>query len=414
MSTSFDPQDIRKQFPFFTHNPDWAYLDSAATALKPRSVIEAEVAYYERYSANIKRGVYRLADEATELYETTRCDVAEFLGSTDAREIVFTRNTTESINLLMYALGTDLVRPGDEMVTTLMEHHSNFVPWQQLAIAQNARLTVIDVDEAGELDIPRDSKNRFELSGVVTKRTKLMAITHMSNVLGTINPLKEIIHAARQINPKIIVVVDGAQAVSHVSVDVVDLDCDFYAFSGHKLFGPTGVGVLWGKTQLFESMKPFQYGGSMIDEVSLERSTFASSPERFEAGTPAIAQVIGLGAAIKFVQALSPDVHQHVARLTTQLTKQLESFGAQVFASNASCQTGGVVSFALSGVHPHDLASVCDQSNIAVRAGHHCTMPLHTRLGVSATTRASLHVYNSLSDIERLVTAVQSAINMFK
>ena len=412
MSKSFDPNTIRRQFPFFTAQPEWAYLDSAATALKSQSVIDAEDEYYRMYSANIKRGVYRLASQATDAYEAARQEVASLLHAKNANEVIFTGNATEAINLVMYALGTEIVESGSRIATTIMEHHANFVPWQQLAISKNASLTIVDVTDAYELDLLQKKNNDYDLTSVIDKNTRILALSHVSNVLGTVNPLKEIIRCARRINPSIIVVVDGAQAVPHLDVDVVDLDCDFYAFSGHKIFGPTGVGVLWGKEDVLRGMKPFQYGGEMIEQVGLDKSTFAAAPERYEAGTPAIAQAIGLGAAVRFFRSLPKSARTHVGELTQFAVEELKKRDARVFISASGDETG-IVSFELPGVHAHDIASVCDEQSIAIRAGHHCAMPLHERLGVVASSRISLQVYNTRAEIERFLRAIDSAKGLF-
>ncbi len=397
----FDPKKIKKDFPIFENYPDLVYLDSTATSLKPRQVIEKILEYYRKYSANVFRGIYKISERATEEFETTREKVAKFIGA-DPQEIVFVRNTTEGINLVAYSLGRKIIGKGDEIITTLMEHHSNFVPWQQLAFENGADLKVIEINSDGTL--------AFDPS-LITKKTKIFTITLVSNVLGTINPVKEIIKQVRRVNPNVVVVVDGAQAVPHMKIDVKDLDCDFLSFSSHKMLGPTGVGVLYGKREVLEEAFPFLYGGEMIREVRLEGTVFKEPPYKFEAGTPAIGEVIGLSAAIDYLQSLGMEnVREHEKKLVEYALKKLkEEFGERItiFGPEDPEKRGGVIAFKFGSYHPHDIAQILDSENICVRAGHHCAMPLHKALKVEATTRASFYIYNDKEDVEKLVEGLR-------
>ncbi|MCL4364498.1 SufS family cysteine desulfurase [Patescibacteria group bacterium] len=400
--------NIKQDFPIFKNNPGLVYLDSTATSLKPRSVIDKAVEYYSQYSANIFRGVYKISEKATQEYEDTRRVVSEFIKAKSENEVVFTRNTTESINLIAYGLGRKIVDGNDEIVTSIMEHHSNFVPWQQLAFENGAALKVIDIDEDGYL-----LKN---INRVVTKRSKILALTYASNVLGTINPIKNIVREAKKINPEIIVVVDAAQAVPHLKVDVQDLGCDFLAFSSHKMLGPTGVGVVWGKEKTLKDMFPFMYGGEMIDEVYVDRTVFKEPPHKFEAGTPSIGEVIAFKEAVSYLNSLGMDkVREHERRLVQFCLQELSNqFGdrIKIFGPTNSEDRGGVVAFEFGRFHPHDVASILDEEGIAVRAGHHCAMPLHTRLGASASVRASFYIYNDESDVEKFIKGLKKVENV--
>ena len=391
------------------------YLDSAATSLKPLSVIDAMDQYYRRYSANIHRGMYGLSERASEEFEETRQVVADFINAPSPDEIVFTRNATESVNLIAYSLGREIIGAGDEIVTTVLEHHANFVPWQQLAFANGADFKVIDCDDNGDLDI-FDANGAVQLEGVITEKTKLVAIQHVSNVLGTIQPLKAIIQAIRTLNPKTIVVVDAAQSVPHLSLDVQDMDADFLVFSGHKMCGPTGVGVMWGKKAHLEGMSPFMYGGDMIDEVFIDRTTYNSVPHIFEAGTPDIAGVIGLKAAIRYLEASDMSaVHHHEQRLVKHTCEALhQKFGdaISILGEGSRQESVGVVAFTLVGCHPHDIAGILSENSVCIRAGHHCAMPLHTRLGVNASSRASMYMYTSDQDIEVFLSALSKAYSL--
>ncbi len=400
-------QQIKSDFPIFKKHPDLTYLDSAGTSLKPQVVIDKLVEYYSQYSANIKRGIYKLSEKATEEFEKTREVVANFIGARK-KEVIFTHSTTESLNLVAYSLGRKIIEKNDEIVVSIMEHHSNFVPWQVLAGEVGANFKVIGVEDNGYL-LGLDN-----VEEIITKRTKILALTYVSNVLGTINPLKKIIQAAKKINPKLIVVIDAAQAAPHMKIDVKDLDCDFLAFSSHKMLGPTGVGVLWGKEHLLNEMFPFQYGGEMIAEVRIDKTIFAQPPEKFEAGTPAIAEVIAFKEAIKYLQKIGlENIRKHEKELMDYALHSLtNTFGKKIkiYGPPGIENRGGVIAFSLSGTHPHDLATILDENDICVRAGHHCAMPLHTRLDIPASTRASLYLYNDKGDIDKLVKVLKESL----
>lgn len=414
--------NLKQDFPIFENNPNLTYLDSTATSLKPKSVINKLVEYYSEYSANIFRGVYKISEKATEEYEETRRVVAKFINAKNENEVTFTRNTTESINLIAYGLGRKIVNKKDEIITSIMEHHSNFVPWQVLCSEVGANFKIIDINNNGYLDLSLDnfkaqssnvkSKSQIlNLENIITKNTKILALTYVSNVLGTINPVKEIIKAAKQINPKIITIVDAAQAAPHMKIDVRDLGCDFLAFSSHKMLGPTSVGVLWGREELLKEMFPFLYGGEMISEVYLDRTIFKDPPHKFEAGTPSIGEVIAFKEAIKYLMILGMDkVREHEKRISLQCFKTLKyEFGdkIKIFGPADIESRGGVIAFSFGKYHPHDIASILDEEGICVRAGNHCAMPLHSRLGVNATVRASFYIYNDEKDINKLVEGLK-------
>ncbi len=408
----FHPKQVKNDFPIFFHKPDLVYLDSAATALKPISVINKIDEYYKKYSANIHRGIYEIAEKATEEYEETRKIIALFIHARRPEEIIFTRGTTEGINLVASSFGSEIVMEGDEIVTTILEHHSNFVPWQQLAFAAGADFKVIDINDNYELAV-LGKNHKINLGGVITKKTKILALALVSNTLGTINPVKEIIAEAKKINPSLIVVVDAAQAIPHIKVNVKELGADFVAFSSHKMLGPTGVGILWGKYELLEKMQPYQYGGDMIREVRIEKTVFNSVPYKFEAGTPNIADVIALKEAVAYIQYYGLDeIRAHEKKLVEIAVRKLKKeFGEEITLYGPSNieHRGGVVSFSFKDIHPHDIAQILDEDKIAVRAGHHCTMPLHEFLKVPATTRASFYLYNDEEDIEKLIMSLRKA-----
>jgi len=403
-------KQLKSDFPIFKKNSGLIYLDSAATAPKPQIVIDAMSAYYADYSANIKRGIYSISEKATEEYEKAREIVSEFIGA-DTNEIIFTRNTTEALNLIMYSLGTNIVGKDDEVVVSIMEHHSNFVPWQQLCLNTGAAFKIIDIDKNYHLAIDNNSLNT-----VITRRTKILALTHVSNVLGVVNPIKEIVASAKKINPEIIVIVDGAQAVPHMKVDVKELGCDFYVFSGHKMLGPTGVGVLWGKKKILDDMDPFLFGGEMISEVRIDGTQFADVPEKFEAGTPAIAEVIGLGGAVRYLQSVGlQNIHNHELALVKLYKDKLTlALGADVTFYGPMIPEAGILSFSIEGLHPHDIASVLNEDSIAVRAGHHCAMQLHASLELTGTTRISLGIYNSEDEVNIVVASLAKAVHLLK
>ena len=403
--------NIKSYFPIYKNNPKLIYLDSTATSLKPQMVIDKIVEYYSKYSANVKRGIYGLSEKATFEYENARKIVAGFINA-KPNEIIFTKGTTESLNLLAYSLGRKIIGKNDEVLTTIMEHHSNFVPWQQLCMENDAVFKILDIDDKGYLQ--SDIKT---LTKYVNKKTKIATLTYVSNMLGTINPVKKIIKDLKKINKDIIVILDCAQAVPHLKVDVLDLGCDFIVFSGHKMFGPTGIGVLWGRKELLEEMYPFQFGGEMISEVKIDKSTFAEVPEKFEAGTPPISQAIGLGEAIKFIEKIGIKNIEHNEKELTKyaINKLIEVFGKEIniYGPREIGNRGGIISFNIKNIHPHDLASILNEDNIAVRAGHHCAMPLHTRLGISSSCRVSLYIYNTKEDINSLIKSLKKAEKLF-
>ena len=410
-----DVKQIKKDFPIFTNLPELVYLDSTATSLKPQSVLNAINDYYTRYTSNIHRGIYKISEKATDEYEETRSVIAQFIHALSQEEVIFTRSTTESINLVAYSLGRKILNKGDEVVITIMEHHSNFVPWQQLAFEIGADLKIIDIDESGELRF-EIGKSGLNLQGTITKKTKILALTYVSNVLGTINPLKEIIRAARRINPKIVVVIDAAQAAPHLSIDVTDLDCDFLAFSSHKMCGPTGMGVLWGRMELLRDMFPFNYGGDMIEEVYINKTMFREPPYKFEAGTPHIAGVIGLKAAIRYLQSIGlseiHDYEQGLVRYAMDSLKKTFSDALDILGPANPQDRVGVIAFTLKGCHPHDVAHILDEKNIAIRVGFHCAMPLHERLNVPASSRASFYLYTTQEDIDVFVQELQHVYSL--
>jgi len=403
-----DVQRIRRDFPILdqqVNGHQLVYLDNAATTQKPRVVIDALVNYYETTNANIHRGIHTLAVRATDQYEGVRGKVAAHIGAANPQDIVFTRNTTESINLVARSWGDANLREGDEIVLTVMEHHSNIVPWQLLAARTGARLRYIDIDSEGVLELDA-------LRAAVGPRTKLVTVVHMSNVLGTINPITEIgliAHGAGAL-----LLVDGAQSAPHLPIDVAALGCDFFAFSAHKMLGPTGVGVLWAKPGLLEEMPPFLGGGEMISVVREEASTWADVPHKFEAGTPNIADVIAFGAAIDYLNGIGmAQVREHEIRITAYAIDRLKSVGACVHGPQDAAVRGGAVSFAIDGLHPHDVSTIVDSYGVAIRAGHHCAQLLMRRLKVPATSRASFYIYNDTSEVDALIEALEHARKVF-
>lgn len=406
-----DANITKKDFPLFTrkiNGKEIVYLDSTASSLKPQQVIKAIDGYYRDYSVNISRGIYKLSEEATEKYEEARVKVAAFINA-HPNEIIFVRNTTEAINLVAYSWGEQYLKEGDEIISTVMEHHANIVPWQELSAKTGAVLQYIDITEEGYLDING-------ISSLVTPQTKILALTHASNVLGTINPIKEIIKIVKKKNKDVKVIVDAAQSVPHMEVNVKDLDCDFLAFSGHKMVGPTGIGVLWGKYALLDSMPPYQLGGDMIKEVYLDRSVYKKPPHKFEAGTPHIAGAIGLGSAVDYLSSIGMDnVRDHEKELVRYALEKLQGVeGIKIYGPKDAEKKGGVIAFSMQHLHPHDIAQILDEENICVRSGHHCAMPLHTRLGVGATTRASFYIYNVKEDVDKLVECLQKVKKVLK
>lgn len=405
---TLDVAAIRRDFPILDQEVNGrrlVYIDNAASSQKPRAVIETLDRYYERDHANVHRGLHELSNRATRAYESAREKAARFVGADDPREIVFVRGATEGLNLVASAWGYDNLGDGDEILLTLLEHHSNIVPWQIVSQRVGARIKWLDIDDRGHLRLDL-------LDDVLTERTRVVGVTHVSNGLGTINPIAEIAEAAHRVGA--IVVVDGAQAAPHVPLDVKELGCDFYALSGHKMCGPTGIGVLWGRRELLEAMAPYQGGGEMIEKVELERSSYKPAPHKFEAGTPNIAGAVGLAAAMDYLAGIGRDrilEHEHdVIAYALERARGIPGFTG--FGPEAE-ERAGILSFVLGDVHPHDLAQVLDGDGIAVRAGHHCNQPLMRRLGVTATTRASFYLYNGRDDVDALCDGLRSAREFF-
>ena len=407
---TYNVDAIRDDFPILRrqiHGKTLVYLDNAATTQKPRQVIDALVHYYEHYNANIHRGLHTLAEEATLAYEEARLKTGRFINAEHPeQEIIFTRNTTEGINLVAQTWGRKNLQSGDEILFSAMEHHSNLVPWQMIGIEKGAHVRYIDIDATGHLLWD-------DVLAKINEKTKIVAISQMSNVLGTINDVKAIAAAAHKVGA--IVVVDGAQSVPHMPVDVRDLDCDFLAFSSHKMLGPTGVGVLYGKRDILNAMPPFLGGGEMIMKVTYEASTYAALPNKFEAGTPNIADVIAFGAAIDYLEGLGMGaVREHEIAITQYAIDALSRVeGVKIFGPDNAHEKGGAITFNYGDLHPHDLSQVLDQDGIAIRAGHHCAQPLMRTLGVVATARASFYIYNTTSEVDALVDALGAADRIF-
>ncbi len=412
---TFDAVAIRKDFPIFTRTirdgKRLVYLDSGATSQKPNAVIDAESNFYRFHNAAVHRGAHQLAEEATDAYENARAVVAHFIKAS-IDEVVFTKSATESLNLIAYAIGNApkgnqfFLDSKDKIVVSEMEHHANLIPWQQLAARTGAQLGWFEVNAAGRLDLTNIEK-------VITENTKVVALTHQSNVLGTINPLAEIIKRAHAVGA--VVVLDACQSAPHMPIDVKQLDIDFLVFSGHKAVGPTGVGVFWGKSELLAQLPPFLTGGSMIESVTMTSATWASAPRKFEAGVPNMAQAVGLGAALTYLESIGMQkIFDHEKTLTASLLSKLtEIESLRVIGPKEMVDRGGAVSFIVDGIHPHDLGQYLDSRGIAVRTGHHCAWPLTRKLGVAATTRASLYLYNTEEDLDELVSGVRGAISYF-
>ena len=399
--------NLRNDFPLLAGDPGLHYLDSAATSQKPRAVLDAMLEFYETSNANPHRGAYALSVRATDCYERARQDITRFLGVRDVDCLIFTRGTTESLNLVAASWGRANVSAGDEIVVTALEHHANFVPWQQLAIEKGAKLRVCELTSDGRMDLDC-------LTGLLGSRTRVVAFNHVSNALGTINPVTEIVRAVRD-NSDAITVCDGAQSAPHMPVAFDELGVDFYAFSGHKMLGPMGIGGLIGSRSILEEMPPYQTGGDMIEFVGDERTTWNELPHKFEAGTPNAADAVGLAAAIEYLDRLGmTNVRTHERALMASAQKRLEEIdGLQIFGPQPS-ERSGVVSFTLADVHPHDLATILDGEGVCIRAGHHCAQPLMRRLNVPATARASFYVYNDESDVDALVAGVLKAREIFR
>lgn len=405
-----DVERIRADFPILQRTvrggKPLVYLDSAATSQKPASVIEALAGFYRTSNANIHRGIYELSEEASVLYEEARAKIARFIGAARAEEVIFVRNTTEAINLVARVWGTTQLRPGDVVVTTILEHHSNIVPWHQLAAERGIVVRFVDIDDDGRLRLE-------QLEQLLRNEpVKLVTVTHVSNALGTINPIREIARLAHDAGA--LLLVDGAQSVPHLPVNVRELGADFLAFSGHKMLGPFGIGVLWARYELLQALPPFLGGGGMIRTVTTEGFTPGDVPARFEAGTPSVADAVALGAAIDYLEAIGmAEIRQHERSLLAYALPRLEEIpGIRLFGPVGD-DRAGVISFTLGDVHPHDVAAILDQHGVAVRAGHHCTQPLMRRLGVVATTRASFYLYNHEGDVDRLVEALEEARRVF-
>lgn len=402
---TLDVASIRLDFPILSETVNGrpvVFLDSAASSQKPAQVLDAMARVYRSTYANVHRGVYTFSERGTELYDQARAKIAQFIGAPRPGTVVFTRNATEALNLVAWSYGRTFLQAGDEIVITELEHHANFVPWLVLAKERGLTLKFIPLTAEGTLDLSR-------LDEVITPRARLVSVAQVSNVLGTIIELRPIVERARAVGA--VVVVDGSQAVPHMPVNVQEMDCDFYAFSGHKMLGPTGIGVLYGKLDLLEAMPPFLTGGDMITSVTFERATWNDPPLKFEAGTPAFVEAIGLGAAVDYLSALGMEAVRAHERATVAyaLERMSEVPGARIFGPTDPDIRGGVLTFALNGIHPHDLATLLDREGIAIRAGHHCAQPLHIRLGVNATARASFYIYTEMREIDALIEGIYKA-----
>ena len=406
-ASAFDVIAARKDFPILNeqvHGKPLVYLDNAATSQKPKQVIEALDKYYRETNSNIHRGVHTLSEKATAIYEEARGKVKEFINADSTKEIVFVRGATEGINLVAQSFGRNTLKAGDEIIITELEHHSNIVPWQILSEQTGATLNYIPINDAGELILEEYEK-------LLSDKTRIVAVGHISNALGTINPITTIIEKAHAVGAKVLI--DGAQAVPHTTVDVKELDCDFYVFSGHKLFGPTGIGVLYGKESLLESMPPYQGGGDMIQMVTMEKSTYNDLPYKFEAGTPHIAGVIGLGAAIDYVNDLGlATAAQYENELLDYANEQANQVAGMNLVGTAKNKTS-ILSFTLDGIHPHDIGTILDGEGVAIRAGHHCAMPVMERFNIPATARASFAFYNTRQEVDSLIQAIEKCQKVF-
>ncbi len=405
-----DTAKIRADFPILATEAypgvPLIYLDNAASSQKPTAVIEAMDSYYRNHHANVHRGIHRLSEVATNQYEGAREKVARFINAPDSSQVIWLRNATEGFNLVAYTWGRANIQAGDEILLTEMEHHANLVPWQMLAEEKGAILRFIPFKEDSTLDLS-------DLPNLLTEKTKLFSFTAMSNVFGTVNPTKELVKAGHAVGA--VVMVDAAQSVPHMPVDVQDLDCDFLAFSGHKMLGPTGIGVLYGKRELLESMPPFMAGGDMIRRVGLEKSTWNDLPWKFEAGTPSIVEAIGLGAAIDYLTELGMDnIHAYEQFITNYALEALSEVPGLTIYGPPAAQKGGVAAFTIKGVHPHDIAELVDKDGIAIRAGHHCAMPLHKKLGIAATARASFYVHTTTDEVDKLVESLNRVRRIFR
>lgn len=391
-------EEIRADFPVISGQKDLIYLDNAATTQKPNQVIDRITAFYKNENATVHRGVYKLSQEATDACDQVRRQLQVFISAPKEEDVVFVRGTTEAINLVAHGYVRKFLLPGDEILITTMEHHANIVPWQRICDEYGFVLKVAPINDSGELILD-------EFKAMVTEKTKFVSVVHVSNSLGTINPVKEIIDFVHSKGIKILV--DGAQALSHMAVDVTELDCDFYCFSAHKLFGPTGIGVLYGKTELLDQMDPYQSGGDMIETVSFEKTTYAKAPLKFEAGTPSIVQIVGFGKAIEYIQNIGYDLIQTHENALLQKAERILTNIKGLRPIGTAKQKASVFSFVIDGVHPHDAGTIFDEAGIAVRVGHHCTQPLMKRFNVPATIRASFSIYNTLDEVDRLAESIE-------
>jgi cysteine desulfurase/selenocysteine lyase len=408
-TSTLDVARIREDFPILgetSHGKPIVYLDNAASTQKPRQVIDAIAGHYARNNANVHRGIHELSNRATDAYDHARTQVAGLFGITDPAELIWTRGTTEGLNLIAYTWGSANLRAGDEILLSVLEHHSNLVPWQLLAQRTGARLRFLELDDQGRLDLSG-------LDYLLTERTKLVSISHVSNALGTVNPVREIARRAKAAGA--LMVVDGAQSAPHMPVDVPSLGADFYAFSGHKMCGPTGIGGLWGRREVLEAMPPFHGGGDMIDFVELESSTYAAIPTKFEAGTPNVAGAVGLGAAADYLAGIGRDAilahERHLIAYAVERLQEIPDLG--ILGPRNLEERSGVISFTLADIHPHDLATILDSEGVAIRAGHHCCQPLMKCLGVGSTARASFYLYNTTDEVDTLVDALHKARGLF-
>lgn len=400
----YNMDTIRKDFPILNRRIDGKpliYLDSTATSLKPQAVLDAMDEYYTSYGANVFRGIYKISEKATLAHEGARERIAKFIGAKEKEEVIFTRGTDESISLLYYCWALPHMSECDAVVTTIMEHHSNFVPWQQLAKTKGVTLKIWNIDANGELNLK-------DLDTLITRETKLLALTAVSNVLGTINPIQKITRTVKKLNPACLVLVDAAQAAPHMAIDIQEWGADFVAFSSHKMLGPTGIGVLWGRRELLEEMPVFNFGGDMIKEVHRDHTIFAGIPYKFEAGTPHISGAIGLGAAVDYLTALGMDaVRKHELEITSYALDRLSSIdGISIVGPKDATHRSGVVAFTMKGLHPHDIAQILDEDNICIRVGFHCAQPIHEYLSIGATARASFYIYTTKADIDALANGL--------
>ena len=408
----FDVERIREDFPILSrkiHGKPLVYLDNAATTQKPSQVIDSLVNYYENFNANVHRGVHSLSMEATDMFEQARVKVSNFINAETSETLIWTRNASESLNIVAHSWARTHIGEGDEILLTPMEHHSNLVPWQELARIKGANIRFIPMTEDGLLNLE-------DIESLINEKTRLVSVVHMSNALGTINPVKELGQMAHSVDAKFLV--DGAQSVPHMPTDVQDMDCDFLAFSGHKMMGPTGIGGLYVKMDTLETMEPFMTGGEMVLEVTYEKASWADLPMKFEAGTPNIADAVALGAAVDYLENLGMDnVHQYEQELTSYALEkfsEVEALGIDLFGPRDTNNRGGILSFTTAEVHPHDLGTILDRMGIAVRTGHHCAMPLIRSLGVAATARASFYIYNTIEEIDALIEGITEALRYFR